>query len=269
MPLPRGQLVEIHIYPVKGARGVALQKSDVLAGGLRHDRRFMLIDAHGKFLTQREHARLALVTTAVEGDALVLGASGDTARVALQPEGGTHRRVRIWHDVVDAIEVAGDASALVSAHLGVPCTLVFMPDHVVRRVDPRYAEPADRVGFADGFPVLLAARASLADLNAQLDVAVPMDRFRPNLVVEGGTPFEEEQHARARVGALTFRMPKHCERCVVVTIDQATAERGIEPLRTLARYRQTANKVLFAQNLVPDGEGEIALGDAVTYLDPT
>ncbi len=260
------RLTEIHVYPVKGARGIALTRSHVLVGGLRHDRRFMLVDEHGKFISQREHRRLALVTTAIDGDALVIGAGEDRARVPLGPEGTAHRRVRIWHDAVDALEVAGEASALVSSFLGSRCALVFMPDQVVRPVDPRYALPQDRVGFADGFPVLLAAQASLDDLNAQLDTPVPMDRFRPNLVVAGGAAFDEDRHERVVVGGIAFRMPKRCERCVVTTVDQATAEVGVEPLRTLARYRRVGNSVYFAQNLVPDAEGEVAVGDAVAYL---
>jgi len=262
------QLAEIHVYPLKGARGLSLARSDVLAGGLRHDRRFMLVDEHGTFLTQREHPRLALVTTAVSSDTLTLAARDDTVAVPLRPEDGARRRVRIWDDAVDSLEVPGNASALLSSHLGVRCTLVYMPDHVVRPVDPRYAKPADQVGFADGFPVLLAARASLADLNARLERPVPMDRFRPNLVVEGGAAFEEDRHPRARVGEVAFLMPKRCARCAVITVDQATAAVAKEPLRTLAGYRRVGNKVYFAQNLVPDGEGTLAVGDAALYLDP-
>lgn len=260
-------LAEIHVYPVKSARGIALERSDVLAGGLRHDRRFMFVDAHGKFITQREHPRLALVTTAIDGDALLLGAEASAVRVPLHPERGTHRHVKVWHDAVDAIEVAAEASAMVSSFLGAHCTLVFMQDHVVRPVDPRYALASDRVGFADGFPVLLASRASLAELNGRLEQPVPMNRFRPNLVVEGGAAFDEDRHERAVVGALTFRMPKRCARCTITTVDQVTAEVGAEPLRTLARYRREGNNVYFAQNLVPDAEGLVAVGDVVSYGD--
>ena len=160
----------------------------------------------------------------------------------------------------------GPAAALLSEHLGERCTLLFMPDDVVRPVDPRYAKADDRVGFADGFPLLLAARASLDELNARLDRPVAMDRFRPNLVVEGGDPFEEDRHDHAKVGALVFRMPKRCARCQVTMVDQQTAVVGKEPLRTLARYRTERNKVYFAQNLIPDGEGTVAVGDEVSYF---
>jgi uncharacterized protein YcbX len=141
-----------------------------------------------------------------------------------------------------------------------------MPDDVVRPVEAPYGAPGDRVGFADAYPYLLATTASLAELNARLDVPVPMNRFRPNLVVEGGEAYEEERHPRVRIGALTFRMPKRCARCQVTTVVQATAAVSKEPLRTLASYRTEGNNVYFAQNLVPDGEGILAVGDEVDYL---
>lgn len=262
------KLVELHVYPLKGARGIALPHADVLGGGLRHDRRFLLLDAKGMFLTQRSHPTLARVTTAIEGSTLVLGTpGGGSVRLPLAPE-GVRRTVRVWDDDVQAVDVGGEAAALVSSHLGEPCSLVFMPDDVVRPVEAPYGAPGDRVGFADAYPVLLAARASLADLNARLAQPVSMNRFRPNVVVEGGAAFEEERYGRVRIGALTFRMPKRCARCQVTTVDQETAAVGKEPLRTLATYRTENNKVLFAQNTIPDGEGTLTVGDAVTYLEP-
>lgn len=265
---PSMKLAELHIYPLKGARGIALPHAEVLLGGLRHDRRFVLLDANGRFLTQRTHPTLALVTTAIDGSTLVLETPGGRGvRLPLAPE-GARRTVRIWDDDVEAVDVGGDAAELLSTHLGEPCSLVFMPDDVVRPVEAPYAAPGDRVGFADAYPLLLATRASLADLNGRLAQPVLMNRFRPNVVIEGGEPFEEERYARVRIGALTFRMPKRCARCQVTTVDQETAAVGKEPLRTLAAYRTEGHKVLFAQNTIPDGEGRLAVGDAVTYLDP-
>lgn len=275
------RLVEIHVYPVKGARGVALEKSDVLAGGLRHDRRFMVVDDEGNFLTQRTEPTLALVETALAPGALVLAAPGITpvtidlaalAALAARAPSTPRRRVRVWDDEVDAIEAPAEASELFARHLGRAVTLVFMPDDVVRPVEAPHGRAGDRVGFADAYPVLIATRASLADLNARLTAAgehaVPMSRFRPNLVVEGGEAYGEDRHGRVRVGALTFRTPKRCARCVVTTVDQLTAEVGKEPLRTLASYRSEGNKVYFAQNAIPEAEGAIAVGDAVSYIDP-
>jgi uncharacterized protein YcbX len=247
---------------------VALERARVRPAGIDHARRFLLVDAAGQFVTQRTRPALALVRTDIVGPSLVIDAPGSgSITVPLAPE-GPRRTVRIWRDDVGAVVVGGPASALLSQHLGLACSLVFMPDDVVRPVDPRYGEPGDRVGFADGYPILLAARASLADLNARLDAPVPMERFRPNLVVDGGLPFDEDRHRRARIGALALRMPKRCSRCQVTLVDQGSAAIGKEPLRALASYRRTGNKVFFGQNAIPDGEGLLALGDEVTYLEP-
>jgi uncharacterized protein YcbX len=276
------RLVELHVFPLKGARGIALDRADVLAGGLRHDRRLMLLDARGEFMTQRQHPKLALVTTAfVPGhggpDSAPAGLSiatpgADPIEIDLAPSTTKARRtVRIWDDDVAAVDVTGPVVTALSDYLGERCSLVYMPDDVVRPVEAPYGAPGDRVGFADAYPVLLATRASLAELNARLDAPVPMNRFRPNLVVEGGEPYAEEQYPRVRIGSLTFRMPKRCSRCNVTLVDQATAAIGKEPLRTLARYRTVANNVYFAQNLIPDGlEGgraaTLSVGDDVSYL---
>jgi uncharacterized protein YcbX len=268
-------LAELNVYPLKGARGIALDRAEVLRGGLRHDRRFMLLDAKGTFVTQRSHPTLALVVTELTDSELVLRTpKGDAARTPLRPD-GERRAVRVWNDDVEAAVVLGPAAALLSEHLGETCSLVFMPDETVRPVEVPYGAPGDRVGFADAYPVLLATRASLAELNSRLSVAVPMNRFRPNFVLEGGDAWEEELHGSVRVGGLVFRMPKRCARCSVTVIDQATAQVGKEPLRTLASYRRENtlsgvtkrdNKVYFAQNLIPNAEGSVAVGDEAVYL---
>ncbi len=261
-------VVELHVYPLKSAGGISLQRTDVLRGGFRHDRRFMLVDANGSFISQRSQPRLALVTTAMEGSSLILTTPrGASATVPLAPE-GPRRTVRIWNDIVEAIEVSGDAARMFSDYTGAPCSLVFMPEEVVRPLEAPYGKPGERVGFADGFPVLLATRPSLDELNGRLAEPIRMNRFRANLVVEGGTPFEEDLYARVHIGSIGFRMPKRCARCEITTVEQETGRIGKEPLRTLAKYRVTDKHVYFAQNIVPDREGSIALGDAVTYLEP-
>lgn len=270
---------KIHVYPLKGARGIPFDRADVLTGGLRHDRRFMSLRADGTFITQRSHPRLALLETALVrdargGDTLVLRSPDagsveiSLATLSLVAPEQPRRRVRIFRSETDAIEVPGGAAELLSAHLGERCLLAFMPDDVIRPVETPFGAPGDHVGFADGFPVLLATEASLADLNARLETPVPMNRFRPNIVISGGEAFEEERYRRVRVGTMVFRMPKRCARCQVTVVDQATAEVGKEPLRTLATYRTTESKVYFGQNLIPDAEGVVAIGDEVTYLEP-
>jgi uncharacterized protein YcbX len=271
------RLAAIHVYPLKGARGISLERATGLAAGLRHDRRFLLLDAEGRFVSQRSHPSLALVTTgfAPDGASLVLGTpAGGTVELPLAPgaAGAPRRVVRIWDDDVEAVDVRGPAAELLSEHLGTRCSLVFMPGDVVRPVEAPYGAPGDRVGFADNYPYLLATTASLAELNARLAEPVPMNRFRPNFGVDGGAAYDEERYASVRIGTFRFRMPKRCSRCSVATVDQATGAVGKEPLRTLASYRTHGNTVYFAQNLVPEPMGdevrELAVGDDVWYEDP-
>jgi uncharacterized protein YcbX len=276
----RASLAAILVYPLKGARGVALAESRVLRGGLAHDRRFMLVGPDGTFLSQRRSPRLALVRVQLrpDADAMTISVPGGRRRISVDvplAPSGPRRTVRVWKDDVLATEVAGDAAQMLSDHLGERCALVHMPADVLRPVDPRYASPGDRVGFADAFPVLVASLASLADLAARMGRSITMDRFRPNLVLACARPYEEERHARVRIGAVVFRTPKRCARCEVTTIDQATAERGKEPLRTLASYRRDHHEVHFAMNAIPDvpddapeRERTVRIGDAATFLDP-
>jgi uncharacterized protein YcbX len=245
------RLASIHVYPVKGARGVTLPASDVLRSGLRHDRRFMLVDADGQFMTQRRHPKLAIVDVTIGAESITIGGEIDVP-LSL-PSSLARTLVTVWKDTVDAISVPGDASEWLADHLGVPCTLYWMPPDVARP------------GFTDEFPLLVASLASLADLNARLETPVPMDRFRPNLVVEGGAPFDEERFPTATIGAVRMTLPKRCSRCEVTTVNQSTAEVGKEPLRTLASYRKDGNHVYFAMNAIPEGEGRVAVNDPVVY----
>ncbi|MCW5835625.1 MAG: MOSC domain-containing protein [Labilithrix sp.] len=267
------RIASLHVYPLKGARGIALERAEVLATGIRHDRRFMALDEDGAFVTQRAHPSMALVGVAIAGDRLSLSVGGASATVPLAPD-GPRRRVRVWDDEVEAIDVGGEGAELLSQHLGQRCSLVFMPLDVIRPVESPYGRAGDRVGFADAYPVLVAALASLADLNARLEARgeapVPIDRFRANVVVDGGAPFEEETATSMRLGALSVRTPKRSSRCQVTTVDQVTAATSKEPLRTLARYRAEANKVYFAMNAIPDladdASARVEVGDLVTYV---
>jgi uncharacterized protein len=263
------RIASLHVYPVKGCRGIAVDRMEILRRGPKNDRRYMVLGQEGTFLTQRTHPRLALVATRLTPDTLELSAGGTDARVPLTRE-GARRTVRVWDDDVDALSGFDDADAFFSDWLGERCTLVAMPEDAERPVEAPYGRPDDRVSFADAYPVLLATLASLGALNEALvaagAAAVGMDRFRPNIVVEGGDAWEEDRFDRVRVGTLSFRMPKRCARCAVTTVDQETAEVGKEPLKTLAKLRTESNKVYFAQNLIPDVVPcHIALGDEVVY----
>ena len=230
----------------------------------------MIVDGAGQFVTQRTHPHLALVDVTLTVDSVVLSAPGKKRLelpITASPD-AARRRVRVWRDDVDAVECGAEASAWASDWIGSPASIVFMPDNVLRPVNPDHARDGDIVGFADGFPLLLASTSSLDDLNARLEQPVPMDRFRPNVVVTGCAPWLEDSWARIRVGDISLRVAKPCSRCVITTTDQRTAERGLEPLRTLATFRALGNDVLFAQNCIPEGFGTIAVGDPVVAFLP-
>jgi hypothetical protein len=261
----------LFVYPVKSCRGIALDRAEVEMRGLRYDRRWMIVDGAGMFVTQRTEPRLTGITVTIDEarEALVLSAPGTRAlRLALAPREGARVKVQVWRDEVEAVHAGDKAARWVSAFLGAPASIVFMPDAVERPVRPDFARAGDHVSFADAFPLLLTTTDSLDDLNARLDQPLPMNRFRPNVVLAGCMPWEEDDWRRARLGAVPLRFPKGCDRCVVTTTDQLTGERGVEPLRTLARFRKgTDSKVYFGVNAVPDARGTIAVGDRLTVLE--
>ena len=224
----------------------------------------MIVDADGRFVTQREVAKLALVDTALEGDQLRLSAPGLAELVLpLTNETGQAREVQIWLERAAGV-AHGLGSAWFSEYLGAPHELVYMPEQHQRQVNPARAKAGDIVGFADAYPFMLLSEASLADLNSRLEVPVTMDRFRPNIVIGDSDPFAEDSYARVRIGEIAFRGPKRCERCVITTIDVLTAERGREPLSTLAKYRLEDQKVWFGMNLIHDNLGLLRVGDFVS-----
>ena len=253
------------VYPIKSTRGIALARARIARRGFEHDRRFMVVGDNSKFLTQRTHPRLALVDVRIAGDHLVISASGaGSITVPLVPE-GVRRQVTVWRDTCDAV-VVSEASPWFRDWLGITCDLVFMPDDVERLAKPAHALPGDLVGFPDGYPFLLTASASLDDLNTRLVAPVTMERFRPNIVVSGSNAFAEDGWKRIAIGGVPFRVAAPCARCTITTVDPATAEMGVEPLKTLATFRTRDNEVLFGQNLVHDAEGTIEVGAAVEVL---
>ncbi len=266
MPLPL-RVTALNVYPVKSCAGTPLQTAELGRRGILHDREFMVVDPDRRFLTQREHPRLALIRPTRSDATLTLHAPGMSPLV-LEPADGDRLLASIWRDCVMAADQGDRAAEWLSEYLGARCRLVRQPDDVVRSVDPAFATTAaDEVGFADGYPVLLISEESLIDLNSRLEEPLPMNRFRPNIVVSGTTqPYAEDTWAEIRIGALGFSVVKASARCVTTTTDQSTAERGREPLATLATYRNVARGVLFGQNLIHSSPGRIAVGDTLEVI---
>ena len=265
-------LTGLFIYPIKSLGGISLPAADLTPQGLRHDRRWLVVDAHNRFLTQREHVEMALLAVEPAYNGFLLRHRQRPDLLPLYvPFVATPEKtlfVTIWDDMVFAWRGAPEADEWLSEALGQPCKLVYMSDMVRREVEPDKPalNPAGTVvSFADGYPYLLASEESLAKLNTQLAEPVPMDRFRPNLVVRGLEADAEMQWGDFRIAGHAFRSVRGCGRCVVTTIDQATAQKnpGSEPLRTLATYRKQGSKILFGQNVTGPADGHIRVGDAV------
>lgn len=258
------RLSALHIYPIKAARGIPLGESVVDDFGLRYDRRWMVVDQSGVFLSQRSHPRLALVVPSIGGGVLQIDAPGmPTLRTPLHAKDAVATSVTVWRDRCGATWLGDGPAQWFSAFLDCPCSLVHMGDGVVRPADPAFAPDGTKVSFADAFPFLVLSEESLSDLNRRLSDPLPMNRFRPNLVVAGGEPFAEDTWNVVEIGGVRVRMVKPCARCVVTTTDQSTGERGQEPLRTLATYRKMNGEVMFGQNGVHHNTGTLRVGDPV------
>jgi hypothetical protein len=252
------------VYPIKSCAGISASQWDVDAFGLRFDRRWMVTTPRGQFLTQRELPALARVRASIAPPHLCITAPGATELVTpLAPLGGRSVATRVWNDPLQVVAPDHRADQWFSDYLGYEVVLAYMPDQVVREVDHGYAPEGGRTGFADAFSFLLIGEASLADLNRRLEVALPMNRFRPNLVIAGSEPFEEDRWRRIRIGGIPMQVVKPCARCVVTTTDQETLCRTDEPLRTLATFRRQDGKVMFGQNVMHYGTGRLCVGDPV------
>lgn len=279
---PSMEISEINIYPIKSLKGIALSEAVVEKRGLRFDRRWMLTDSDGIFFTQREVPKMATVRVAVNGNGLNVSADGfETIAIPGEPDKGHRQNVIVWRSQVDGLVYNGAVSEWFSDVLKRKCQLVVMPETSKRHVSADFDTGDDIVSFADGYPLLLIGEGSLGELNRRIDeryeeageppaVPLPMNRFRPNVVVKGSEPFAEDKWAKIRIGETIFRVTKPCARCQIPTIDQDRGEfDGKEPSRTFATFRMakqvhpdkfesfglTPNSVLFGENLVPENPG--------------
>ncbi|MFH8838022.1 MOSC domain-containing protein [Streptomyces sp. NPDC017868] len=272
-------LRSVHVHPVKSMRALTRTEAEVEPWGLAGDRRWAVVDAANEVVTQRRHPRMALAAAEpLPGGGIALSAPGHPTLevgVPTPPPATPTLTMEIFGKFVEVVPAAPAAAAWLSSYLESDVRLVHMdaPEHR-RPVDPDYALPGETVSLADGYPLLVATTTSLDALNsliAQGDHAdegpLPMNRFRPNLVIEGTAPWAEDGWKRLAVGEVTFRVARPCGRCVLTTTDQLTAERGKEPLRTLARHRKSDGRVIFGQNLVPEHTGTVRVGDPVKILD--
>ena len=259
------QISQLYIYPVKSLGGIGLQQAQVTSRGLEHDRRWMLIDEHNRFLSQRSHPQLALFALAVTPVGIEVTHKPTQASIIIpyQPQASEKITVSIWDDNCSATVVSEEINQWFSHILQINCRLVYMGNDDLRPVDPKYAGAEHITSFSDAYPMLLIGQSSLDDLNSRLNQAVPMDRFRPNMVIDGTAPYEEDLMTHFTTSDIDFYGVKPCARCVMTTIDQDTALGGAEPLKILSGYRQANKKIYFGQNLIHHGEGIIKVGDVI------
>jgi len=257
----------LYIYPIKSLGGISLNAATLTDRGFEYDRRWMLVDENDHFLSQREVNAMALLKVQLTATGLLVQNSskpGDELLIPFEPVTNESFIVTVWSNHCRAFRVSDEADAWFTKQLGLPCKLVYMPESTHRFVDSRYAHQKEITSFSDGYPLLLISQASLDDLNSRLPSPVPMNRFRPNIVFTGGTAFVEDSMKEFEINGVTFFGVKPCARCVITTIDQQTAEKAKEPLKTLSSYRMKNNKIYFGQNLLYRGNGVISIGDRIT-----
>lgn len=264
-------LTDIYVYPIKSLGGIRLNEALIEKRGLQYDRRWMLTDENGQFLTQRKYAQMSLLQVEISENGLQVSHKKQQIQplfIPFEPSDEKTKLVNIWEDISFAFEENADTNKWFSEALGITCKLVFMPDNAMRQVDQQYARPKDLVSFADAYPFLIIGEESLKDLNLRLTDPIPMDRFRPNLVFSGGAAFDEDTWTEFTIDGATFFPVKPCARCVVTTIDQQTAKKSDEPLKTLATYRTQNNKIMFGQNLIHNGAGRmLKVGQTLEIID--
>ncbi len=255
---------QIFIYPIKSARGIRVAETPLDFSGPAKDRRWMLVDSEGVFLSQRKLPRMALIHPRFDETDLVVTAPGMPPLVIPEWSGeGEWIPVTIWRDRLILPHPNQIYSDWFSSFLGLNCRLVYLPASVTRLVEPPFDSPEWRVSLADGYPLLLLTEASVDLLNSRLPSQVSVERFRPNVVISGTPPHEEDRWRRLQIGSVQLAIVKPCARCSIVLVDPETAALGTEPLRTLDGYRRETGKVMFAQNALVVAPGQVRLSMAV------
>jgi len=268
-------LSEINIYPIKSLRGITLKESTIERRGLRFDRRWMLIDEKNHFFTQREFPKMATLTVEISDEGLRVSENeNNKISIPFDTQSEETARVKIWSSYCRAKVYEDSVNEFFSEALKTNCKLALMPEETRRKVNYFYAvNKDDHVSFADGYPFLLIGESSLAELNGKLENPLPMNRFRPNLVVKDSEAFSEDGWKKIKIGESVFHVVKPCARCVITTIEQANGVKtGVEPLKTLATFRipkrSIKKKILFGQNLIAEKAGEVLrVGDKVEILE--
>ena len=260
---------QLIIYPIKSLGGFNVSSAELTDRGLQYDRRWMLVDNNNKFLTQREHPKMCLLQTLIEKDELIIfykNDKDDKIKIPLHPIPTDTVKVNVWDDECEAQYISEAADKWFTKQLSMDCRLVYMPDSEKRMVEKEYAHEDEIAAFSDGYPLMIIGQASLDELNSRLTEHIPMDRFRPNIVFTGGKAFDEDLMEQLSINDINLFGVKLSSRCVLTTINQANAQKGKEPLKTLAGYRQHSNKIYFGQNLLFKQTGNMKVGNSINIV---
>jgi len=262
-------LTEINIFPLKSCGQISVQSAAVEERGLQGDRRYMLVDVTGRFLTQREYPKMTLIQVDVRDSGLEVTAPGQPPlEFSVDLEWHRVRQVKVWRDHMEVSLGPDSVNEWFTQVMGFPCQLVYMGKQHRRALRAGRGKVGDQVSFADGSPLLLISEASLNELNKRLMQPVEMKRFRPNLVTTADRPFAEDNWSRIRIGEVEFDLGWACARCVLTTVDPDTARKDVsgEPLMTLKGFRRGPEGVMFGQNLIPRRLGTLNVGDPIELL---
>jgi uncharacterized protein YcbX len=260
-------LTRLFVYPVKSLAGIELTEAVVDDFGVTHDRRWLVVDEQNVALTQRDFPRMVFIRPTLTERGIRLEAPEMPGLSVETPAAGPLQAVNVWDDTVDTTDAGTEVSQWLSDYLNSHVRLTYMPDQTFRRVDPTYSPDPRRVSFADAFPFLLISQESMDELNRRLETPMGIERFRPNIVVQGAdSPHAEDDWRQIRIGEIEFALVKPCARCAVPTIDPVTAEKGKEPTRTLSSYRKRNGKVYFGQNVIHGGTGTLRVNAPVDLL---
>lgn len=265
------KIKSMHIYPIKGLGGISLNQTEVTTRGLKHDRRWVLVDENNRFISQREFPEMALLHTHIEGELLTVTDTrkqNTSISIRVTEPKSNEEMVTVWDDTMPAKMVSEEANDWFTLAIGTQVRLMFMHDDSQRQADQRYAiSENDHVSFADGYPILIVSEASMDQLNKKTGLTQAIDRFRANIVITGTRPHEEDELKEISIGEQKLYGVKPCARCQVTTIDPSTAQYGKEPLKTLASYRKINHKILFGENFIPSNESIISVGDKINVIE--
>lgn len=265
------KISDLWIYPIKSLAGIQLSTSNVENRGLQYDRRWVLVDENGIFVNQREFPEMNFLQPEIDSGIMTIRHKHDELEplvINMDEPDAPEESVVVWDDNCSGKPVDPKADEWFSSFLNKPVRLLFMHKDGIRPADPRYAiSESDQVSYADGYPVLMISEASLALLNSKVVEDIPMNRFRPNIVISGATEHQEDELREIIINGLTLHGVKPCARCVMTTIDIETGLKGKEPMKTLATYRKTGHKILFGENFIPAVEGTINVGDNIIVME--